>query len=163
MKAFNFDNCSFAESNVWPLVRPRLALKNHRCGRGHPASIPDLEFLAKFKKMLTILLGVLAATKPSQVTSQITPEDEIVFDSEHEDVLCEPAFNSMASESWEEHSCPSVLRNLGDAISLMGCIYQLRQVAHEYEGVASQAQERLAPYDVDPCRQDDYLGFAQTF
>jgi hypothetical protein len=152
-----------AGSNVWPSVRPRLAVKNLRRGRGHPASIPDPEFPAKFKEILTILIGVLAATKPSQVTSQIDPEDEIVYDSEHKDVLYKPAFNEFASDSWEKHNCPSVLRVLGDTIDFMGCIYQLRQVADEYQRIASRAQERMEAYDVDPRRQEDYSGLAETF
>jgi hypothetical protein len=141
-----------------------LAVKNLRHGRGHPASIPDLDFPAKFKEILTILIGVLAATQPSQVTSHLDSEDESDSDHEHEEaVLYEPAFHSMASECWGEQTCPSVLRNLGDVISVMGCIYQLRRVADEYQGVAGQAQERMAPYDVDPCRQEQYLGLAETF
>jgi hypothetical protein len=145
-------------------MRPRLAIKNVRRGRNHPASIPDLEFPAKFKEILTILIGVLAATKPSQVMSQIDPEVEIVSDSEHEDVLYEPAFNEFASDSWEKHNCPSVLRVLGYAADFMGCIYQLWQVADEYQRIASRrAHERMEAYDVDPRGQEDYSGLAETF
>jgi hypothetical protein len=143
-------------------VRPSSAAKNLHRGRGNPSSIPDLHFPAKFKDILTILIGVLAATKPSQVTSHLDSEDEIDSDSDLDPVSYDAAFNSITLESWEEQTCPSILRNLGDVVSLMGCIYQLRQIADEYQGVASQAQERMAPYDVDPCRQEQYMGFAET-
>jgi hypothetical protein len=131
MKEFSSDNCkSFCGIK-------RLAFAEAKVGCKEPPSWPGspsvhTEFSAKFKEILTVLIGVLAATKPSQVTSQIVSNDEMDSDSEHKDMLYKPAFNIMASEFWGEHHCLSYLRNLGDVISLMGCIYQLRQVADEY-------------------------------
>jgi hypothetical protein len=87
-----------------------LVVKNLRRGRSNSATIPDLGVLAKLKDILTVLIGVLAATKPSQVTSYLDSEDEVDSDSELEPVSYDVAFNSIASESWEEQTCPSNLR-----------------------------------------------------